>query len=116
MSNASIEQLQEQLNSLKNIPVPGVKPPTMGLSIEDIRQTVKDVLAAELALLKAPKPLTLLEAIGLALTQEEQVWLSDPARLQGVEMHLPLFFQTQEGQASVRAFVKYYKEAHGQST
>lgn len=117
MSDLTLEQLQAQLTSMKTMQAPVLKPvPQMGLSIEDIRQTVKDVLAAELALLKAPKPLTLLEAIGLALTPEEQVWLSDPLRLQGIEQHLPLFFQTIEGQASIKAFVKYYKETHESKT
>jgi len=111
MSDPTIEQLQAQLASLKASQIPSIKP-SIGLTVDDIRQTVKEVLASELGLLKPSKPLTLLEAIGLGLTEEEQVWLSDPSRLQGIETHLPLFFQTEEGKASVKSFVQYYKDTY----
>jgi len=90
-----------------------IRVPSTGVTLADIKQVIKDTVAEELAALRKPevKELTLLQAVGAALSQEDQVWLSDPARLQGVEKQLPLFFQSEDGRNAIKAFVKHYRQA-----
>jgi len=113
----SIELLQKQLATLQAQSVtPSPASPVVSMSIEDLKQVVKAVIAEEVTLLKQEgiptKPvenMSLLQSIGLGLTEEEQIWLSASDKLQGVEKHLPLFFQTEDGKLAVQSFILYYR-------
>lgn len=104
----SIEDLQSQINLLRRQSEIPSNPAS--LNMDELRKAIREELTSLLG--AAPvKELSLLEAIGLALSEDEQVWLS--SNLQNVEAELPRFFQTQQGKEGVRAFLKYYKGTHG---
>ena len=113
----SIELLQKQLATLQaQSVISSPASPVVSMSIEDLKQVVKAVIAEEVTLLKQEgipiKPvenMSLLQSIGLGLTEEEQIWLSASDKLQGVEKHLPLFFQTEDGKLAVQSFILYYR-------
>lgn len=119
--NQSLTQLQSQIDLLKAQVNPQSVGPQIGAPVGDLKQAIREVFAEELAALKgtvgvapAPEPqLSLLQSIGLGLTEEEQVWLSSPDKLQGLEGHLPKFFQTPEGKQSVKAFIDFYRGIYG---
>lgn len=127
MSVDSINLLQHQLATLqaqveKPSSVPA-SPVAQMLSIDDIRQVVKAAIAEEVSSLKkldeVPKPienLTLLQSIGLCLTEEEQIWLSASDKLLGLDKHLPLFFQTNDGKLAVSSFMEYYRNCYESKT
>lgn len=125
MSADSINLLQHQLATLQaqvQKPTPA-SPVAPVLSIDDIRQVVKAAIAEEVSSLKkveeTPKlieNLTLLQSIGLCLTEEEQVWLSASDKLLGLDKHLPLFFQTSEGKLAVSRFMEYYRNVYESKT
>lgn len=129
----SLEQIERQLLELragKNtsvLPYPPVEVQP-AVTVDTLRELIKDVVANELALVKdslavnqplvVEKPVIrdeinpkmgLLEAIGLGLTLEEQNWLSQPDKVQNINQHLPLFFQTEDGKLAVQSFIIYYK-------
>ena len=121
MSTDSINLLQQQLATLQaqNSSLSPASPVAPTLSIDDIKQVVKAAIAEEVASLKKEgvptKPienLTLLQSIGLSLTVEEQTWLSASDKLQGLERHLPLFFQTEDGKLAVTYFMQYYRSIY----
>lgn len=117
----SLTQLQSQIDLLRAQANPQSVGPQVDASAGDLKQMLREVFAEELAALKgaigvAPTPepqLSLLQSIGLGLTEEEQIWLSAPDKLQGLEGHLPKFFQTTEGKQSVKAFIKFYRGIYG---
>lgn len=119
--NQSLTQLQSQIDLLKSQATPQTVGPQVGVPVGELKQAIREVFAEELAALKgtvgvAPTPepqLSLLQSIGLGLTEEEQIWLSAPDKLQGLEGHLPKFFQTPEGKQSVKAFINFYRGVYG---
>lgn len=54
----------------------------------------------------APEPISLLSAIGSALTEQQQLWLSDAKN----QTHIPEFLMTAEGKAIIRRFMSTYTE------
>lgn len=117
MSTTTEQLLQAQIATLQaQLGTPNTGAST-GLSLEDIKKAVKDTIAEEVAALKVVeqvpiKPIeniSLLQSIGLGLTQEEQIWLSASDKLQGLEAHLPRFFQTEDGKLAVQSFILYYR-------
>jgi hypothetical protein len=124
--NSSIELIRQQLDALQsnpNVLTQQVNP--VSISSEDIRRIVKEELATELEQLKSSlqpqKPVqtpvtpqqttkvTLLQAIGAALTEEEQLWLSSSDKLQGIEAALPEFFISEDGKLAIQSFIIYYR-------
>lgn len=131
MTNPTILALQAQLASLQNpaqstpiSSVPSMTAPGMASPIPDIDNIVikiiereypgiKDLLAASSQLQqKQPKELSILEAIGLALTGEEQVWLSKPEVLK----QIPGFLASVEGKDITKLFFTSFKDYHENSS
>lgn len=127
---SSLTALQNQLAALQSQAVkpailePAVQQPLQNisassqmvtLSTDDLQRMVKDAVATAIAEVRTlpqennMKELSLLEAVGLCLTEEEQVWLSDPVKLKGLDRHIPRFIQTEEGKLFVQTFMKYYR-------
>jgi hypothetical protein len=122
---AQIAQLQAQASGANVIPlVPNTPQPN--LSIADIQAMVKTAIGTELSDVrkmleslisgKAEEPkvvpkkeLTILEAIGLALTPEEQTWLSKPEILKS----LPTFLATSEGMECTKLFITELRKKNG---
>jgi len=117
MSTDTINTLQQQLAVLQaQSALPSPASPVVSMSVEDLKQVVKAVIAEEVSLLKKEgvptKPIenmSLLQSIGLGLTEEEQLWLSASDKLQGLEEYLPKFFQTEDGKLAVQSFILYYR-------
>ena len=124
--NPSIELLQQQLSALQSAQKPTIEPVSSPqVSIEDIRRMVQEEVTAKLELLKGSlaipkeeiptkvanqaKELTIQESIGLSLTEEEQLWLSQSDKLLGIEKHLPEFFQTEDGKLAIQSFMIFYR-------
>jgi len=84
--------------------------------VESVEETVKRVLQTEMAKLQPPslqaepivseEGVNMLSAIGSALTEEQQQWLSLPEN----QSCIIEFFSTMEGQAITRRFFTAYKE------
>jgi TolA-binding protein len=106
-TNNQIDQLQAQIASLQG----SKQEPEV-----DMRQIIKEEISSQLAEIKsliansqqpvAKKPLTILEAIGLALHHDEQVWLSQESSIKGI----PDFLATDQGKEITRLFFDSYKE------
>ena len=121
--NPSIEELQRRIAELQN---PSISSPSTAKVEEpspntDLKSIIRDILREELQVLKdstlvTPEPvivpkkeLNLLDAIGLCLTEEEQLWVSKPEILAKVGEYLTSFIQTESGREFVRQFIKYFK-------
>ncbi|MCX6733076.1 MAG: hypothetical protein NTV98_06070 [Candidatus Roizmanbacteria bacterium] len=135
--NLSLEQIERQLQELRNnkapvnlpympntqvLPTEIVEQPV--LSVEELKNLIREVVVQEISLVKDslipiqqeitvgketnPK-LTMLEAIGLSLTPEEQTWLFHIDKLQHIQDHLPIFFQTEDGKLAIQSFLIYYQ-------
>lgn len=120
-----VAALQAQIETLKNqqfapTPLPPKiigNPPTpaaqSGITLDDIRSVVKglmDEYAATLGttLPKPAKRYTLLEAIGLGLTNDEQIWLSKEEIL----LELPNFIASEKGQSLIKNIISEYRSYH----
>ena len=134
---ANLAQLQAQLTELQaqsRLPATNVVPftpnqhqgyPTVseilaGLN-DTINTTVKNAISGEITELKkvlnitekvepVKKEYTILEAVGLALTPEEQLWLSKEENLK----RIPGFMVTPEGQEFTKMFISDFKESLGE--
>ncbi len=105
--------IQRQIELLQSQMIP-VKAQALK-RVESVEETVKRVLQAEMAKLQPPslqaepvanEGVNMLSAIGSALTEEQQQWLSVPEN----QTCVPEFFSTTEGQAITRRFFAAYKE------
>lgn len=105
--------IQRQIELLQSQMVP-LKAQAMK-RVESVEETVKRVLQTEMAKLQPPSSqveaianegINMLSAIGSALTEEQQQWLSLAENQTGI----PDFFSTTEGQAITRRFFMAYKE------
>jgi hypothetical protein len=97
-----IARLQELRNNL-SMPLATLNQPS---PVEDLRETVRQILREELAVTVTPEPtkLPLLAAVGTGLSEEQQQWLSTN------QDKLPEFFMSNEGHAITRRFFTLYKE------
>lgn len=135
--NLSLEHIERQLQELRAnkpqsaLPYPPTSVEQPIVSLESLKELIREVVVQEVALVKdslvtapivneqtAPlqqeidPKMSLFQAIGLGLTVEEQNWLSQPNIFQGIQQHLPLFFQTEDGKLAVQSFIIYYKGVH----
>ena len=127
--NLSLEQIEQQLNELrasKNVTSSTNIPKASDITVDSLKELIREVVVQEISLVKdsltpvveqnAVIPvqintnMSLFESIGLGLTPDEQTWLSQPDKLQGVQQHLPIFFQTEDGKLAIQSFIIYYKE------
>jgi len=127
--NLSLEQIEQQLNELrasKNVTPSTNIPKASDITVDSLKELIREVVVQEISLVKdsltpvveqnAVIPvqinpnMSLFESIGLGLTPDEQTWLSQPDKLQGVQQHLPIFFQTEDGKLAIQSFIIYYKE------
>ena len=114
-TNPTLESLQQQLAQMQQQmkavqPVPQVKQ----VSQADIDALVKQAIAKQLdtkvePVQELPK-LTILQAIGSSLSEDEQLWFSDIKNLQGLSEFLPEFLITEESVAFIKALVKAYRK------
>jgi hypothetical protein len=113
--SASIAELQKQIAELQLGIAPKVPVAAVNDSSTDLKALIREAIREEMSLLKdstpaAPvKELSMLEAVGLCLTVEEQQWLSRPEILAQVEKKLSLYMQTEGGKSAVRSFLTYFR-------
>lgn len=118
--SASIEELQRKIAELQL----GIAPQTIVPAItneDSIKTLVRQAIREELSLLKdstlvkpevpvvPTRELSMLEAIGQCLSQEEQLWLSRPDILQQVDKNLSKYFQTEDGKSAIKQFITYFR-------
>jgi hypothetical protein len=103
--------LQKQIELLQSQMVP-LRAQAMR-RVETLEETVKRVLQKELAketpaenVEPAAESVSMLSAVGSALTEAQQQWLS----LAENQECIPEFFMTSEGQAITRRFITAYQE------
>lgn len=119
MTSPIILSLEQQLAALKagaEVLTP-VKEPTavsapVTVSLEDLRSMVKELIGEERKVKKVEdvivsdiKEYTMLEAVNLALTGEEQRWLCKDDVIKGVAN----FMATDEGQVITKQFIIAYR-------
>ncbi len=87
--------------------------PTVSKSVDDVEEKMRRVFQEEMSKLStslnqnvAASVNPMLAALGSALSEEEQVWISQPENQDKVTD----FFRTAEGQAITRRFMMSYKE------
>jgi len=121
MPTSSLAALEQQLSALKIISAPTVTPtapepilvsaPTESpilVSPSDLRAMIREVISAERpeAMVKQPeKEYTLMEAINLSLTGEEQQWLVKEGVIKGVAN----FMATDKGRSLIKQFIVDYR-------
>jgi hypothetical protein len=126
MNNSSIQALQAQLASLQVPPAPTqhtaissapfMAPTGLSQPIPDIETIVKTIIERELSEMKrliqelqpkaVVKELTILDAIGLGLTESEQLWLSST----DVIKQVPTFLSLPEGMELTKLFISTFKD------
>lgn len=115
--NPEVAALQAQIEALRHqatAPSAQQSPQNAigGISLDDIKSVVKGMLeefAATSGTIQKIEPIkkyTLLEAIGLALTNDEQIWLSTPVVLND----LPNFIASENGQTLIKNIVSNFRE------
>lgn len=106
-SNILESQIKSLQSQLANISAP---------QQDNIQQLVKEAVSSELAELKklltnqqapAKKKITIFEAIGSALTQEQQLWLSKEEVISAV----PEFLASEQGKEITKLFYETYRGA-----
>ncbi len=108
---SSLEQQLADLRAMSTVkPVVVESPPTTNvtLSLDDLRKLVKDMLGETVAHVQVPvaKEYTMLEAVNLALTGEEQAWLCRDEVIKGVAN----FMATDKGRTFTKQFITDYRE------
>ena len=116
--SASIAELQKQIAELQLGIAPKVSVAAINDSSTDLKALIREAIREEMSLLKDSTPvqpavpvkeLSMLEAVGLCLTVEEQQWLSRPEILAQVEKKLSLYIQTEGGKSAVKSFLTYFR-------
>lgn len=115
--SASLSMLEKQLADLQKLPIMAPPPspaaviePTVTVSLTDLRSMVQEMVnenkigVAEAAI-KPPKEYTLLEAINLGLSNDEQTWLLKEDVIKGVAN----FMATKEGLEITKLFITNYR-------
>jgi len=116
--SASIATLEQQIKDLQKptvnmAPVVSLVPtaviePTVTVSLSDLRSMVKEMVGegiAEVDVKPIQKEYTLLEALNLSLTSDEQSWLVKEDVIKGVAN----FMATDKGSSLVKQFIVDYR-------
>jgi hypothetical protein len=118
MSN--LAALQAQIAHLQGLAAPVSIVPTPQIDImAQVKELIKETLNSELADIRklievnmpkteTKKEKTILEVIGLSLTQEEQMWLSSMP----VQKHIPIFLEETAGSDCIKLFVSELKASY----
>jgi len=113
-----LTNLEQQLAALKattgigvpSIPTPTPAPTSVTLSLDDLRKLVKEMVGESTSILPVEatqvKEYTMLEAVNLALTGEEQSWLCKDEVIKGVAN----FMATDKGRKFTKQFITDYRE------
>ncbi len=117
--SASIAILEKQLAELQKLPTISVAPivpaavsePTVTVSLTDLRSMVNELVNDSKtgtieAVNKPTKQYTLLEAVGLAISNDEQTWLLREDVIKGVAN----FMATKEGIDITKLFITNYRK------
>ena len=123
--SASIATLEQQIRDLQKptvnvTPVVSLVPtvvsePTVTVSLSDLRSMVKEMVGegvAEVDVKPNVKEYTLLEALNLALTSEEQSWLVKEDVIKGVAN----FMATSDGLELTKLFITDYRKYYENKT
>jgi len=123
--SASIATLEQQIRDLQKptvnvTPVVSLVPtavsePTVTVSLSDLRSMVKEMVGdgvAEVDVKPIQKEYTLLEALNLALTSEEQSWLVKEDVIKGVAN----FMATSDGLELTKLFITDYRKYYENKT
>jgi hypothetical protein len=120
MTTALLSSLEKQLEVLKGASAP-IAPPIINqteapvtMSREDLRNLVKEMMLSEKqeVVQLVSKEYTLLEAVNLALTGEEQQWLIKEDVIKGIAN----FMATAEGQEITKQFMINYRSYYESKT
>lgn len=116
--SASIATLEKQIADLQKPPIitpppspAAVSEPTVTVSLTDLRSMVQEMVnenkigVAE-AVINPPREYTLMEAINLSLTGEEQQWLIKEDVIKGVAN----FMATEQGRSLIKQFILDYRK------
>jgi hypothetical protein len=123
--SASIAMLEQQIRDLKTLPV-NVNPvvplvptvvsePTVTVSLSDLRSMVKEMVGegiAEVDMKPMQKEYTLLEALNLTLTSDEQSWLIKEDVIKGIAN----FMATNDGKEITKSFITDYRKYYESKT
>lgn len=120
--STSIAILEQQLAELQKLPInvtpitqlaqfvpTAVSEPTVTVSLSDLRSMVKEMVGegvAEVDIKPNVKEYTLLEALNLALTSEEQSWLVKEDVIKGIAN----FMATSDGLELTKLFITDYRK------
>ena len=122
--STSIAVLEQQIRDLrKPIDVTPIVPlvptaviePTVTVSLSDLRSLVKEMVSegvAEVDVKPIQKEYTLLEALNLALTSDEQSWLVKEDVIKGIAN----FMATTDGKEITKGFITDYRKYYENKT
>jgi hypothetical protein len=123
--STSIAILEQQLAELQKLPInvtpiapivpTVVSEPTVTVSLTDLRSMVKELVSdgiAEVDVKPITKEYTLLEALNLALTSDEQSWLVKEDVLRNVAN----FMATNDGKEITKLFITDYRKYYESKT
>jgi hypothetical protein len=125
--STSIEVLEQQIRDLRKptvvAPIAPIAPlvpaaviePTVTVSLSDLRSLVKEMVSegiAEVDIKPIQKEYTLLEALNLALTSDEQSWLVKEDVIKGIAN----FMATTSGKEITKSFITDYRKYYENKT
>lgn len=119
-SHAKLVELQNEVKPLEGINISGtIQAPVPAITLEQIQSMIDNGVAKKLEELGnqmkitetvETKPLTPLECINLLFTQDEVIWLCNPAVLRGVDSFIMNnYIQTEEGKLAIQNVFKAYR-------
>ena len=98
VTNPTIEDLQRRLAELQAYP-----------------KSTSDIVSppiVEVPISTPPKEISFLEAVGSALSEEEQLWVSKKEVLLAMPGNFTKFLLTGPGKIAIRAFLEYHRGNH----
>jgi hypothetical protein len=122
MSNPSVEDLQRELDRLKNIPIaPPLTPPVIESiptgnivpqkSIEDMINEAVEKKLASLEGFAKPREIPLMQALSECLSQDDKDLLGK--HVDKIDRVASSFLQSKEGKGMIESFMKHFRSLNG---